>query len=78
VFNATTQPLYPWEIPCTHCIAGWVGLRAGVDGSGKSWPCRDSIIGPSGGRRSAYRVLVETPEEKRPVGKPRRHWEDNI
>jgi len=55
-----------------------VGLRAGVDGRGKSLPCRDSIIGPSVGRRGAYWVLLETPEEKRPVGKPRRHWEDNI
>jgi len=25
-----------------------------------------------------YRVLVGEPEEKRPVGRPRRRWEDNI
>jgi hypothetical protein len=25
-----------------------------------------------------YRVLVGKPEEKRPMGRPRRRWEDNI
>ena len=25
-----------------------------------------------------YRVLVGKPEEKRPLGRPRRRWEDNI
>ena len=28
--------------------------------------------------RNAYRVLVERPEVKRPLGRPRRRWEDNI
>ena len=28
--------------------------------------------------RGVYRVLVGKPEEKRPHGKPRRRWEDNI
>jgi hypothetical protein len=28
--------------------------------------------------RSVYRVLVERPEGKRPLGRPRRRWEDNI
>jgi len=31
-----------------------------------------------GGRRDAYRVLVGKPEEKRPLGRPRHRWEDNI
>ena len=29
-------------------------------------------------RRGLYRVLVEKPEGKRPPGRPRRRWEDNI
>jgi hypothetical protein len=29
-------------------------------------------------RRGAYRVLVGKPERKRPLGRPRRTWEDNI
>jgi hypothetical protein len=28
--------------------------------------------------RGMYRVLVEKPEGKRPLGRPRRRWEDNI
>jgi hypothetical protein len=28
--------------------------------------------------RGAYRVLVEKPESKKPQGRPRRRWEDNI
>jgi hypothetical protein len=27
---------------------------------------------------NAYRILVENPEEKRPLGRPRRRWVDNI
>ena len=27
--------------------------------------------------RNAYRVLVGKPESKRPLGRPRRRWEDN-
>ena len=29
-------------------------------------------------RRGVYRVLVGKPEGKRPMGRPRRRWEDNI
>ena len=28
--------------------------------------------------RSVHRVLVGKPEGKRPLGRPRRRWEDNI
>jgi hypothetical protein len=28
--------------------------------------------------RGVYRVLVEKPEGKKPLGRPRRRWEDNI
>jgi hypothetical protein len=31
-----------------------------------------------GERRDAYRVLVGKPEGMRPLGRPRRRWEDNI
>jgi len=31
-----------------------------------------------GERRGAYRVLVDKPEGKRPLGRPRHGWEDNI
>jgi len=29
-------------------------------------------------RRGVYRVLVGKPEGKRPLGRPRSRWEDNI
>jgi hypothetical protein len=28
--------------------------------------------------RNAYRILVDMPEGKRPLGRPRRRWVDNI
>jgi hypothetical protein len=31
-----------------------------------------------GERKGVYRVLVRKPEGKRPLGRPRRRWEDNI
>jgi hypothetical protein len=31
-----------------------------------------------GERRSVYRDLMGKPEGKRPLGRPRRRWEDNI
>jgi hypothetical protein len=31
-----------------------------------------------GEERGVHRVLVGKPEEKRPLGRPRRRWEDNI
>jgi len=36
VVNATPQPLYARERHGTHCIGGWLGIRAGLDGCGKS------------------------------------------
>jgi hypothetical protein len=31
-----------------------------------------------GERRGAYKILVGKPEGKRPIGRHRRRWEDNI
>jgi hypothetical protein len=31
-----------------------------------------------GTKKNAYRILVGKPEGKRPQGRPRRRWEDNI
>jgi len=31
-----------------------------------------------GVERGVYRVLLGKPEEKRPLGRPRRRWDDNI
>jgi hypothetical protein len=34
--------------------------------------------GTHGERRGVYMVLVGRPEGKKPLGRPRRRWEDNI
>jgi hypothetical protein len=31
-----------------------------------------------GGKKNAHSILFEVPEGKRPLGKPRRGWEDKI
>jgi hypothetical protein len=31
-----------------------------------------------GEKRNAYRLLVGKPERKRPLGRPRRRWVDNV
>ena len=46
VVSTTPRPLYPRERPGTHCTGGWVGLRAGLEGCGKSRPYPNSIAGP--------------------------------
>ena len=56
VVNATLRPLYLRERPGTHCIGGWVGPRASLDGYGKSFPHRDSIPGAS----SPWQVAIQT------------------
>jgi len=42
VVNATPWPFYPRDKTGTYCIGGWMGLRADLDGCGKSGPHRDS------------------------------------
>jgi hypothetical protein len=39
------------------------------------WVGRVACIGD---RKVVYRVLVEKPEGKSPLGRPRRRWKDNI
>jgi hypothetical protein len=37
-------------------------------------PCRTNVEK----KKNAYRLLVGKPEGKRPLGRPRRRWVDNI
>jgi hypothetical protein len=39
--------LPPGKRPGTHFVGGWVGIRAGLEGCGKSRPRRGSNPGPS-------------------------------
>jgi hypothetical protein len=36
------------------------------------------VYSTNGEKRNAYRILVGNPNGKRPLGGPRRRWEDNI
>ena len=53
--------IYPRERPGTHCIGGWVGPRAGLDGCGKSCPHRDLIPGPISPQRIAIPTVLSRP-----------------
>ena len=66
VVNATPRSIYPLERPGTHCIGGWVGPRAGLDGSGKSRlpPGFDPLtVQPIASRYTDWAILahIETP-----------------
>jgi hypothetical protein len=37
------------------------------------WACRTNGV-----KRNVYRILVGTPEGKRPEGRPRRGWVDDV
>jgi hypothetical protein len=36
------------------------------------------VCSTNGQKRNAYRISLGKPEGKRPLGRPRRRWEDNI
>ena len=48
--------------PGTHCIGGWLGPRAGLDGCGNSRPHWDSIPGQP--RLSLYRLGYPGPQDR--------------
>jgi hypothetical protein len=39
---------------------------------------RGTSFGTNGEKRNAYSILVGKPEGKKPLGRPRRRWVDNI
>ena len=39
---------------------------------------KEGHVARMGDRRNAYEIVVGKPEEKRPLGRPRRKWEENI
>jgi hypothetical protein len=38
----------------------------------------DGTCSTNGGKRNVYRLLVGKPEGRRPMGRPRRRWVDNV
>ena len=45
VVSVVLRPVYPQERPGTHCIGGWVGPRAGLDGCWVTVSCLASGVG---------------------------------
>ena len=60
--SATPRPLYPRQRPDTHCIGGWVGSRAGLDGCGKSRTT--GIRSPDRPARSSAAIPTELSQAK--------------
>ena len=66
---------------CSQFVVCW---RFGAAGFGWCSFCRlkpakwAGHVARMGEERRAYRVLVGKPEGKRPLGRPRRRWVDNI
>jgi hypothetical protein len=62
VVNATPRPLYPREINGTHCVEGWVGPMAGLEGCRKPRPPTE-IRSPDRPARdeSLYRLSYPSP-----------------
>jgi hypothetical protein len=55
-----------YSSPSTIRMIKWRRIR---------WTEYEALMGK---KRNAYRILVETADGKRPLGRPRRRWEDNI
>ena len=60
------------------CIGSWWGNRREGDHWGDLGVDGWIILGWICEERGVYRVLVGKPEGKRPLGRPRRRWVDNI
>jgi hypothetical protein len=56
-------------------ISGGECFQGEYHATGKGWAGHVARMGEG---RGVHRVLVGKPEEKRPLGRPRRRWEDNI
>ena len=66
------RKLYNEELNDLYCSPSIVGV---IKSRRMRWVGHVASLGE---RRSVYSVLVEKPEAKRPLGRSRRSWEDNI
>jgi hypothetical protein len=65
-------PVLKGLIRCTKCINKYLRV---IKSRRMRWEWHVARLGEG---RGVYRVLVGKPEGKRPLGRPRRRWEDNI
>jgi hypothetical protein len=64
VMLAARPGLYSRERPVTHCTGGWMGLRAGLDGHGKSRSHRDTISVAISRQPPNFRVYFKLPRQE--------------
>jgi hypothetical protein len=58
-----------------HNLYGWPSIIRMIKLRRMRWA---GHVARKGEKRTAYNILVRKPEEKRPLGRPRRRWQDNI
>jgi len=66
------RKLHNEELNDLYCSPNIIRVRKSIR---RRWA---GHVARMGERRGVYRVLVGKPEGKRPLGRPRRRWEDNI
>jgi len=66
------RKLYNEELNDLYCSTNIVWV---IKSRGMKWA---GHVARMGDRRDAYRALVGKPERKRPLGRPRLRWKDNI
>jgi len=66
------RKLHNEKLNCPYCSPNIIRV---IKSRRMSWAGHVASVGE---RRGVYRVLVGKPEGKRPPGRPRRRWEDNI
>jgi hypothetical protein len=67
-----------WTLPGTEPLSSGTQPVVLVNLSSRSIHYKLFIPSSSREKRNAYRLLVGTPEGKRPLGRPRLKWVDNI
>jgi hypothetical protein len=60
--NATPRPLHTRERPGMHCIGGWVGPRAGLEGAEKLAPTGIRSPDRPASSESLYRLSYPGPQ----------------
>jgi hypothetical protein len=58
-----------------HNFYSWLNINRMFKSRRMRWTRH---VARKGATRNAYRILVGKPEGKRPLGRPRRRWVDNI
>jgi len=70
------QKTLVWELRWLR--GAWIALVKIIQWFNDELRGEYDLAGTYGERRGAYRFLVGETEEKKPLGRPRRRWEDNI